>query len=83
MAEARLAALGLEAASDGLPERRLAAIATEVITDSVGIPSKRLSAISLETITDSAGPNGRRLSALSIEVLTPAQFVFVGWGLPL
>lgn len=61
---------------------RLAAIVAEALTDSSTTPARRLAAVSAEAITDSATPTQRRLAAVSVEVLTPAQYVFVGWGIP-
>lgn len=84
MADARLGAQSDEALSDGSPERRLAAISAESITNSGGAPSRQLAAISVESVTNAAnGSPSRQLSAISVEVLVPARLAFVGWGTPI
>lgn len=83
MADARLGAQSSEALTDGVPERRLAAVSAEALSTNGAAPERRLAAVSMESLTNAANDTPeRRLAALSVEVLVPVRLTFVGWGIP-
>lgn len=83
MASAQLGAQSDEVLSDGTPNKQLAGISAESLTDSASAPSRQLGAVGAEAITDSATPPQRQIGAMSVEVLVPSKLTFVGWGTPI
>ena len=82
MADARLGAQSNEVVTNGLPDRRLAAIGADVLTTQETTPSRQLGAVSNDVLSTAAAVPQRQLGAISVEVLVPARFGFVGWGIP-
>ena len=83
MADSRLAGQSDEVLSDGSPNRRLAALNTESLTDATS-PTRQLAALNTESLNNASnGSPVRQFGGISIEVLVPARLGYTGWGPPI